>query len=169
MLPLRGLFVLRFCSSGIPEYLPPQGVGCAGSMIALQTPDFAIVHGVSIADRARPRSVGVALSDDTWCMLYLRYCPSCPEETLRAPDDENGVGGGHSLSRPHCPGGIPSSHRNCLIGSLTIGGVRKHCLLVLRIVTLHLDRSGQMRPAPISPLSARVSSTLCTSSLCSNT
>jgi len=125
-----------------------KGLDAAGSMITLQTPDFAIVHGVSIADPPLSRSVGVALSDDT-VHVYFKKGTALPARKTFVHQTIRTVSAGSSedlLSVPIVQGEFHRAHRNCLIGSLTIGGVKQTLPSGSRIeVTLHLDRSGQMQ------------------------
>lgn len=119
-----------------------------GRDIPLATPEFAILHGLSIADPPLSRSVGVALADNS-VQLYFKKGTALPArktfihqtvKTLSATSSEQ------ALSIPIVQGEFHRAHRNCLIGTLAIGGVGCHLPAGSRIeVTLHLDRSGQMQ------------------------
>lgn len=125
-----------------------RGFDGAGNEIPLQSPDFAIVHGVSIADPPLSRSVGVALSDDTM-HVYFKKGTALPARKTFTHQTIRTVAAGSSedlLSVPIIQGEFHRAHRNCLIGSLTIGGVKQTLPAGSRVeVTLHLDRSGQMQ------------------------
>jgi len=145
----EGTFVLQvllrrharntFCLKGFDE---------AGAVVALQSPDFAIVHGVSIADPPLSRSVGIALSDDT-VHVYFKKGTALPARKTFVHQTVRTVAAGSAedlLSVPIIQGEFHRAHRNCLIGTLTIGGVKQTLSAGSRIeVTLHLDRSGQMQ------------------------
>lgn len=116
--------------------------------IPLATPDFAIVHGVSIADPPLSRSVGVALADDT-VQVYFKKGTALPARKTFVHQTVKTVstGGGEeeALSIPVVQGEFHRAHRNGLIGTLAIGGVGCPLPAGSRVeVTLHLDRSGQM-------------------------
>jgi len=118
-----------------------------GRDVPLATPEFAIVHGVSIADPPLSRSIGVALADDT-VHVYFKKGTTLParktfvHQTIRsvsAGSDED------ALAVPIVQGEFHRAHRNCLIGRLAIGGVDCSLPAGSRVeVTLSLDRSGQM-------------------------
>jgi molecular chaperone DnaK len=119
----------------------------AGGDIPLATPEFTIVHGVSIADPPLSRSVGVALADDTVHVYFKKGTPLPARKTfvhqtvrsVSAASDEN------VLAVPIVQGEFQKAHRNCLIGTLAIGGLGCSLPAGSRVeVTLFLDRSGQM-------------------------
>jgi molecular chaperone DnaK len=119
-----------------------------GTHIPIQTPDFAIVHGVSIADPPLSRSVGIALSDDT-VHVYFKKGIALPARKTFAHQTIRTVAAGSAedlLSVPIIQGEFHRAHRNGLIGTLTIGGVKQTLPAGSRMeVTLYLDRSGQMQ------------------------
>lgn len=119
----------------------------AGRNIPLATPDFAIVHGVSIADPPLSRSVGVALANDT-VEVYFKKGTALPARKTfihQTVKTVSATSGETALSVPIVQGEFPRAHCNCLIGTLTIGGGGGPLPAGSRVeVTLHLDRSGQM-------------------------
>lgn len=119
----------------------------AGRDVPLATPDFAIVHGVSIADPPLSRSVGVALADDTVQVYFKKGTPLPARKTFvhQTVKTVSATSGEEALSVPIVQGEFHRAHRNGLIGTLAIGGVGCHLPAGSRVeVTLHLDRSGQM-------------------------
>lgn len=125
-----------------------RGFDDTGQEIALQSPHFAIVHGVSIADPPLSRSVGVALSDDT-VQVYFKKGTALPARKTFTHQTVRSVSAGSAedlLSVPIVQGEFHRAHRNCLIGNLNIAGVKQTLPAGSRVeVTLHLDRSGQMQ------------------------
>lgn len=125
-----------------------RGVDPAGREVTLQSPEFAIVHGVSIADPPLSRTVGVALSDDSVHIYFRKGTPlparkTFTHKTIRTVAAESAE---DVLSVPIVQGEFHRAHRNCLIGTLGIGGVKKTVPAGSRVeVTLQLDRSGQMQ------------------------
>jgi molecular chaperone DnaK len=144
----EGTFVLqaslrRHCRNAFRVRATDAG----GVEVPLATPDFAIVHGISVADPPLSRSIGIALADDT-VHLYFRKGTSLPARKTFIHQTVKSVsagGGEDALSVPIVQGEFHRAHRNCLIGSLVIGGVGCALPAGSRVeVTLHLDRSGQM-------------------------
>jgi len=125
-----------------------RATGADGGDVPLATPVFAIVHGISVADPPLSRSIGIALADDSVHQYFKKGTPlparkTFVHQTIKSVSD---TGGEEALSVPIVQGEFHRAHRNCLIGSLSIGGV-VGCALPAgsRVeVTLHLDRSGQM-------------------------
>lgn len=118
-----------------------------GGEISLQMAGFAIVHGVSVADPPLSRSVGVARADDT-VLVYFKKGTALPARKTFSHQTVQGLNA-HSdetlLSIPIVQGEYHRAHRNCLIGTLVIGGVKQKLPAGSRVeVTLHLDRSGQL-------------------------
>lgn len=120
-----------------------------GAGVPVKTPEFALVHGVSIADPPLARSVGVARSDNTVHVYFQKGTPLPARRTVihktiqrvasRSADD--------ALSIPVVQGEFSSAHLNRLIGRLQIrgDGLKKDLPAGARVeVTLHLDRSGQL-------------------------
>ncbi len=124
------------------------GLDAAGGAVEIESPDFAIVHGLSIADPPLSRSVGVALSDDT-VHVYFKKGTALPARKTFVHQTIRAVSTGSSedvLSVPIVQGEFHRAHRNCLIGTLTVGAVKQTVPAGTQIeVTLELDRSGQMR------------------------
>ena len=117
--------------------------------IELRSPDFAIVHGVSIADPPLARSVGVARSDNT-VLVYFEKGTPLPARRTAVHKTVQRVPAGSSedaLAIPVVQGELSRAHLNRLIGSLQIRGGRLKQSLPAgsRVeVTLQLDRSGQL-------------------------
>jgi molecular chaperone DnaK len=144
----EGTFVLqaplrRHCRNSFQVH----ATDAAGGNVPLATPDFAIVHGISVSDPPLSRSVGVALADDT-VHVYFKKGTALParktfiHQTVRSVSATSGE---DALSVPIIQGEFHRAHRNCLIGSLAVGGVGCTLPAGSRVeVTLHLDRSGQM-------------------------
>ncbi len=144
----EGSFVLqaslqRFCRN----IFTLSATDSAGSEILLATPQFAIVHGVSIADPPLSRSVGVALADDS-VHVYFKKGTALPARKTFVHKTARSVsagGGQAALSVPIVQGEFHRAHRNCLIGSLEIDAVGLDLPVGTRLeITLSLDRSGQM-------------------------
>lgn len=119
----------------------------AGREIALATPEFAIIHGLSVADPPLSRSVGVALADDS-VHVYFKKGTALPARKTFVHKTAKGISAGSgesALSIPIVQGEFHRAHRNCLIGSLDIDSAGRDLPVGSRIeVTLTLDRSGQM-------------------------
>ncbi len=117
--------------------------------IEIRSPDFAIVHGVSIADPPLARSVGVARSDNT-VLVYFEKGTPLPARRTAVHKTVQRVPAGSSedaLAIPVVQGEFSRAHLNRLIGSLQIRGGRLKTSLPAgsRVeVTLRLDRSGQL-------------------------
>ena len=141
--PGRGWRSTARTASGSPPSAGPAG------QIELRTPEFAIVHGVSIADPPLSRSVGVALSDDS-VQVYFEKGTPLPARRTEVVQTIRRVPAGSAeaaLAIPVVQGELSKAHLNRLIGSLEIQGARLKRDLPAgsRVeVTLHLDRSGQL-------------------------
>jgi molecular chaperone DnaK len=125
-----------------------------GTELPLRAPEFAIVHGVSIADPPLSRSVGVALADDTVHVYFSKGTPlparrTFTHRTVRpvAPGADQEV-----LDVPVVQGEYARAHRNRLIGRLRVSGVTRPLPAGSELeVTLQLDRSGQLRARADAP------------------
>ena len=120
-----------------------------GREIALRSPEFAIVQGVSVADPPLSRAVGVALSDDTVHVYFDKGTPLPARRSFVLKTVAAVAAGGAAdvLRIPVVQGQSPRAHRNRLIGTLQIeGAALKHDLPlgVALEVSLQLDRSGQL-------------------------
>jgi len=129
-----------------------------GKEVPLATPNFAIVHGLSVSDPPLSRSVGVALADDS-VHIYFKKGTALParktfvHQTIRSVSATSIE---DALSVPIVQGEFHRAHRNCLIGSLAIGGVGSNLPAGSRVeITLHLDRSGQMHARADIPVIGR--------------
>src|SRR3954468_23708310 len=117
--------------------------------VALRSPDFAIVHGVSIADPPLARSVGVARSDNS-VLVYFEKGTPLPARRMAVHKTVQRVPAGSSedaLAIPVVQGEFSRAHLNRLVGSLQIRGgrLKKSLPAGSRVeVTLQLDRSGQL-------------------------
>jgi molecular chaperone DnaK len=128
----------RFCVSAFDA---------SGGCVQLATSEFAIVHGVSVADPPLARTVGVACADDS-VQPYFRKGTPLPARKMFVHQTVKAVAA-HSqdeaLLIPVVQGESCRAHRNRLIGTLEIRGVSKDLPAGSRVeVTLHLDRSGQL-------------------------
>lgn len=121
-----------------------------GSPVPLQTPELAIVHGVSVADPPLSRRVGVALSNNLVQTYFEKGTPlparrTVAHQTIRQLHPGSGE---DVLAIPIVQGEYSRAHLNRLIGTLRIRGdsVRAASLPAgARVeVTLQLDRSGQL-------------------------
>ena len=79
-------------------------LGESGAEIALRSPEFAIVQGMSVADPPLSRAVGVARSDDTVHVYFGKGTPLPARRTLR-PQDDRGRAGGRRRRRAAHPCG----------------------------------------------------------------
>jgi molecular chaperone DnaK len=125
------------------------GLSADGVEVALRSPEFAIVQGVSVADPPLSRTVGVARSDDTVHTYFEKGTPLPARRTFVLKTvGAVAAGGARDLLRiPVVQGESPRAHRNRLIGALQIDGATLQQDLPLGApveVSLHLDRSGQM-------------------------
>jgi molecular chaperone DnaK len=128
-----------------------------GAEISLSGAEFAIVHGVSIADPPLSRTVGVARSDNTVLEYFKKGTPLPARRTLvhRARAAVTAGAAQDVLNIPVVQGESQRAHRNRLIGTLRIPGteLKKNLPLGVAIeVTLHLDRSGQLKARADIPL-----------------
>jgi molecular chaperone DnaK len=120
----------------------------AGAPVRLATAAFSIVHGISIADPPLSRSVGVASADDVAQVYFAKGTPlparrTFVHHTVRAV----AAGGGDDelLAIPVVQGESPRAHRNRLVGTLHLAGVKHDLPAGSRVeVTLQLDRSGAL-------------------------
>ena len=124
-----------------------KAVDASGKDLALATSNFAIVHGVSVADPPLSRSVGVACADDTTQVYFPKGTP-LPARRTFVHQTVHGVAA-HSdddaLAIPVVQGESSRAHRNRLVGMLHIRGVHQDLPAGTRIeVTLLMDRSGQL-------------------------
>jgi molecular chaperone DnaK len=124
-----------------------HALDAAGAPIALRTDGFAIVQGVSVADPPLSRAVGVACADDTTQIYFARGTP-LPARRTFALQTVQAVGahaGEDALCIPVVQGESRRAHRNRLIGTLRLQGLRRDLAAGSRVeVTLQLDRSGQL-------------------------
>ncbi|HEX4962663.1 MAG TPA: Hsp70 family protein, partial [Thermoanaerobaculia bacterium] len=117
--------------------------------IELRSPEFAIVHGVSIADPPLARSVGVALANDT-VLVYFEKGTPLPARRMAVHKTVQRVPAGAAedvLAIPVVQGEFSRAHLNRLIGSLQVRGgrLKRDLPAGSRVeVTLQLDRSGQL-------------------------
>jgi len=119
----------------------------AGAQIKLVTEQFAIVHGISIADPPLSRSVGIACADDLVQVYFPKGTPLPARKTLVhktvkavAANDQS-----DALAIPVVQGESSRAHRDRLVGVLSVRGPRQDLPAGSRIeVTLQLDRSGQL-------------------------
>lgn len=119
----------------------------SGKSIPLATSEFAIVHGISVADPPLARTVGVACADDS-VQAYFRKGTPLPARKTFVHQTVKAVAAcsqDDALLIPVVQGESFRAHRNRLIGTLELRGVAKDLPAGSRVeVTLHLDRSGQL-------------------------
>jgi molecular chaperone DnaK len=119
----------------------------AGRDVPLAKSEFTIIHGISISDPPLSRCIGVALADDS-VHVYFKKGTTLPARRTVVHQSAKSVPANSNedvLSVPIVQGEFHRAHRNCLIGSLAIRGVRADLPMGSRVeVTLSLDRSGQM-------------------------
>lgn len=118
-----------------------------GAGVALATPGFAIVHGVTVADPPLARAIGVARADDLTQVYFPKGTPlparrTFVHHTVRpVPAD----GDDDALAIPVVQGESVRAHRNRLVGMLRLAGIGCDLPAGSRVeVTLELDRSGQL-------------------------
>jgi molecular chaperone DnaK len=118
-----------------------------GKTVPLATSEFAIVHGVSVADAPLARTVGVACADDS-TQIYFRKGTPLPARKMFVHQTVKAVAARSqedALRIPIVQGESFRAHRNRLIGTLEIRGAAKDLPAGSRVeLTLHLDRSGQL-------------------------
>jgi molecular chaperone DnaK len=120
----------------------------AGAPVRLATTAFTIVHGISIADPPLSRSVGVASADDLAQVYFPKGTPLPARRTFvhHAVRAVSASAGDELLAIPVVQGESPRAHRNRLVGTLHIAGVKQDLPAGSRVeVTLELDRSGALR------------------------
>ncbi|HEX2660895.1 MAG TPA: Hsp70 family protein, partial [Polyangia bacterium] len=119
----------------------------AGAPIRLATEQFAIVHGISIADPPLSRSIGIACADDLVQVYFTKGTPLPARKTLvlETAQPVTADGRADALAIPVVQGESSRAHRNRLVGLLSVRGARQDLPAGSRIeVTLQLDRSGQL-------------------------
>src|SRR5262249_43024771 len=127
-----------------------EALDADGRPLLLNGHELAIVHGVSIADPPLSRAVGVARSDNS-VQVYFEKGTPLPSRRTFVHRTVTVVPAGSSeavLEIPIVQGEYLRAHRNPLIGRLQIGGAALERDLPAGVsveVTLHLDRSGQLR------------------------
>jgi molecular chaperone DnaK len=135
-------------------------LGESGAEIAVRSPEFAIVQGMSVADPPLSRAVGVARSDDTVHVYFGKGTPlparrRFVHKTIAAVV----AGGGADVLRiPVVQGESLRAHRNRLIGTLQIDGavLREDLPMGAAVeVSLELDRSGQLRAQAYVPAASQ--------------
>lgn len=118
-----------------------------GRELALASPGFAIVHGLSVADPPLSRSVGVARSDDSVQVYFAKGTPLPARRTFIHETVRAVARGSDSdvLDIPIVQGESERAHRNRLIGRLHIRGTTADMPAGTRVeITLQIDRSGQL-------------------------
>jgi len=119
----------------------------AGAEVALATPTFAVVHGVSIGDPPLARGIGVARADDS-TQIYFQKGTPLPARRTFAHHTVRAIAAGSdddALAVPIVQGESRRAHRNRLIGMLRLRGIARDLPAGSRVeVTLELDRSGQL-------------------------
>lgn len=119
-----------------------------GAEHVLRSPEFAIVQGLSIADPPLSRSVGLALADDDVHVYFEKGTPLPARRTFAHRTIRPVLPGAdhEALCIPVVQGEYARAHRNRLIGTLRVAGPRQALPVGTSVeVTLHLDRSGQLR------------------------
>ena len=118
-----------------------------GGEVAVSTPGFAIVHGVSIGDPPLARAIGIARADDSTHVYFAKGTP-LPARRTFAHHTARPIAAGSgddALAVPIVQGESYRAHRNRLIGMLHLRGLDRALPAGSRIeVTLELDRSGQL-------------------------
>jgi molecular chaperone DnaK len=125
-------------------------LSAAGGEMALRSPEFAIVQGLSVADPPLSRAVGIARSDDTVHTYFDKGTPLPARRTFVLKTVAAVAAGGANdvLRIPVVQGESPRAHRNRLIGTLQIDGAALLQDLPMGSaveISLQLDRSGQMQ------------------------
>ncbi len=150
-----GTFALqiRLCEHAQSRFVA-QALAADGRELPLARADFAIVHGLSVADPPLSRSMGVGLVDDT-VRVYFRKGTPLPARRTAIHETAEAVsrrGRGAALSIPLVQGEYHRAHRNRLVGRLEVASLEQDLPRGSRVeVTLELDRSGQIRAAARIP------------------
>jgi molecular chaperone DnaK len=136
--------------------LKAGALGGGENEIVLQLSEFAIVHGISIADPPLARSVGVALSNDGVHTYFEKGTPLPARRTVihKTAWRVTPGSGENLLAIPVIQGEFRTAHLNRLIGNLKIpaAGLARDLPAGSRIeVTLELDRSGQLAARAFLP------------------
>jgi molecular chaperone DnaK len=145
----EGSFVAQLRLVAHRENVFRMGAQAAAGPVALRTPEFRIIHGVTVADSPLSRSLGVARSDDTVQRYFEKGTP-LPARRTFVHQTVRGLYPGSAedaLRIPVVQGEFHRAHRNRLIGAIQIRGadVKRTIPAGARVeVTLHLDRSGQL-------------------------
>ena len=119
------------------------------------------MHGVSVADSPLSRTIGVALSDNS-VQVYFRKGAVLPSRKTISHKTTHTVAANSrydALTIPIVQGEYQNAHRNCLIGTLEINGVKRNLPVGSEVtVSLELDRSGQLHAhADIAAIGQRFS------------
>ena len=119
-----------------------------GAGVAVATPAFAIVHGVSVADPPLSRAIGVARADDLTQVYFAKGTPLPARRTFVHQTVARRVGERAATTcwrSPSCRGSRCARTATGWSACCACGGINCDLPAGTRVeVTLELDRSGQL-------------------------